>query len=403
MITKHEFRKQLEQVTPEVPEIFHNAMTGTLRTIVAGEKANYDAQPAKRTGGMKRKTMMFVILGTLLLASVALAATLLAPDLFDILIGTKPQNAESLMQYDLAKESFDECDIEIKQAAYDGMSLYVVYSIRERAATECLGEYDPITGTRYAEDIGRTEAMKRDGIGYWSDSFWIDGKEVSMPGGSYGQTIGSETPGELLTYYTFRLDNSGLYLNSKETKVSLPIGKRDPDEKLIINKETGEIAMPKSGLVTFTIDTTSRAGVKVSHPNIENSWDIMEYAKASEVTYTPLMMYITLDVKVRPEAIEAYKKANGEGYLDEQGNLMWAYSGMDVYGSWCFDLELVDGSGKRVFEDLSQYGYIYGNQGSGDEQLWFLYPYMEKYPDEMWIAPVDENGVADMTKGVRVK
>lgn len=399
-MTKREFAKRLEAVTPDVPDVFHEAMAGTLRQIVAMERAQGASEKPKK-GGMKRRTLIFVLVGALLLASVALAATLINPGIFDMLIGKTPDNAASITQYDLAKVSFNECDIEVKQAAYDGMSLYVVYSIRERAATEPLGKYDPISGTRYAEGLV-TDAMKRDGIGYWSDSFWIDGREVNMPGGSYGMTIGSETPGELLTYYTFRLDDAGVFLNSKETKVSLPIGRRVARENLVINKETGEIAMPESGLVTFTMDTTVREGVTVTHPNIESEWDILT-AKISEVTYTPLMMYVTMDVNVKPEALEKFKQENGEGYYDEDGKLMWAYSDMDVWGDYQYGLQLVDASGKPVFDDLNKYGYIYGGQGYGDKNAWYLFPYLEKYPDEMWLAYTDDNGVVDMTRAVRVK
>lgn len=398
---KNEFRTQLEAVTPEVPEVFHQAMTGTLRTIVAQENAKPETERKPRVGGAKRRVLIIALIVVLLLASVAVAATLLGVDMFSMLIGGTPKNAESLIQYDLAKESFPECDIEIKQAAYDGMSLYVVYSFRERAATECLGVYDPITGTRYAEDIGRTDAMERDGIGYWSDSFWIDGKEVNMPGGSYGMTIGTDTPGELLTYYTFRLDNAGVFLNSKTTEVALPIGKRDKNEKLIVDREKGVIEMPKNGLVKFTMDTTSRAGVRVEHPNQENTWDVMS-AKVSEVTYSPLMMYLTVDISVKPEALEEYKKINGDGYY-EDGVMLWPYSAMDLTDSWVYALTLVDGGGKPVFEDLSKYGYIYGNQGHGDTGCWFLYPYLETYPDQMWLAPVNDSGVADMTRAVKVR
>ena len=99
----------------------------------------------------------------------------------------------------------------------------------------------------------------------------------------------------------------------------------------------------------------------------------------------------------------AYQMLAAEGYLDENGELLWPYSGMDVYGEWASGLTLVDGDGKEVFPGMQEeYGFVYGCNGHGDNWAENLFPYRESYPAEMWLAPM-ENGTADMTKAVRVR
>lgn len=48
--------------------------------------------------------------------------------------------ARELLQTDLARYSFDHVDVVIQEALYDGRYLRVAYRVRDRAATEPLGE-----------------------------------------------------------------------------------------------------------------------------------------------------------------------------------------------------------------------------------------------------------------------
>ena len=82
-----------------------------------------------------------------------------------------------------------------------------------------------------------------------------------------------------------------------------------------------------------------------------------------------------------------------------------AKAGHCVFGGPVVDvLPLVEkADGKEVFPNLQEeYGYVYGCNGYGSEEAEYLFPYLESYPAEMWLAPVEE-GQADMTKAVRVR
>ena len=109
------------------------------------------------------------------------------------------------------------------------------------------------------------------------------------------------------------------------------------------------------------------------------------------------MTYITLDLEVNPDALAAYIAENGEGYVDENGELLWAYGGMDVFSDYLMSLELVDGKGDVVFPGF------YGQNGYGNDSAEYLYPYLETIPDELYLAPINDDGKGDLGQAVLVK
>lgn len=393
---KKEISWQMDEITPKVPAAFHQAMEGTLGLICRQEAARRSANDMNiHTKSFKRRTLAIVMAAVLLAATAAIAAGL-HYGLFATLLGMGRDSAEAFIQRDLAKVSFGECDVEVKEAAYDGIALYLLYSVRERAAADPVGVYDEST-KRWLADESSLPAMERDNIGWWVDHIWINGKSVDMPNMSGGETMGSDTPGELLFYQKYRLDQENVYLSGK-VEIALPIGERQPLDSLVVHKEPFSVELPKKGMVTFTLDTSVREGIVTAHPNEEKDMPQMT-AAVSEVTYSPLNLYITLDYAVKPEALAAYIAENGEGFYGEDGKLLWKYEGLEIAEAWTMGLDLVDGGGKPVFDGPQGYS---GFQGGGKDRAWFMYPPLETYPDQLFLAPVG-GGVADMSLAVRVK
>ena len=158
----------------------------------------------------------------------------------------------------------------------------------------------------------------------------------------------------------------------------------------------GTLKLPEKGIITFTYDAKDiLSQVTTIHPEEEKVLPDVT-VKVKETAFSPLMTYITLDLKVNPDSLTAFIETNGEGVKNDEGEVLWAYGGMDVFGDWVTSLELVDGQGKLLFPDH------YGQNGYDNEWAEFLYPYIESIPDELYLAPI-EDGVADMNQAVRVK
>lgn len=111
------------------------------------------------------------------------------------------------------------------------------------------------------------------------------------------------------------------------------------------------------------------------------------------------MTYITLALEPTADSIAAYRAEHGEGVCGEDKTLLWAYGSMEVYGDWLASLELVDGTGSRIFPEHS-----YGCNGYSETWAEYTYPYMSPadLPSELWLAPM-EGDTASMATAVRVK
>lgn len=344
---------------------------------------------------VKRKTPLSVAIAILMLL-MALSAAYAEHQWkvfsnLSFMTGEDPILADEVMTSDLYQTTVNDVEITIKEAGYDGKTLFLMYTFRMKDVDKVFDE-DGLT----EED--ESLLVKHD-VGWWTDTIWFDGKAMGMPGGSGGMMVGDGVPGEMAKVEYWRLDQEDVQL-SGEVEISLPIGERQSIGWIGDNPdaydEDGMLRLPEKGVVTFTFNASDILDrVVTEHPCIKTVTPIVT-AQATEVCYTPLMTYITLELEGNDEALEAYKAEHGEGYCDEDGTLLWPYSYMDVYGGWVSNLKLVDGEGKELFPG------VYGCNGYGDKDAEFTYPYIENVPDELWLAPV-ENGVADMSRAVKVK
>ena len=205
---------------------------------------------------------------------------------------------------------------------------------------------------------------------------------------------GSDVPGEIIRTEYWRLDNLDVFLTGK-VDIALPIGQPQDAE---YDKETRQYLLPDKGVVNFSFDAGDTAGSVVTLQPCVDTVTPDVTARVSEAAFTPLMTYITLELEANPDSLAAYKAVHGEGFCDQDGTMLWAYTGMDVYGGWISSLELVDGSGQRVFPGHP------GNNGYSSTWAEFTYPYMDaqQLPEELWLAPVS-GGAADMSTAIRVK
>ncbi|MBR0407405.1 MAG: hypothetical protein IJI53_05170 [Clostridia bacterium] len=392
-----EFQKQLTSAIPDVPEHFHNRMEMTLASIV-NQEANMKESTKKaiRTAGrFSSRTVALALALMMAVSAVALAATQWHVfDNLSFLTGKQtPKNADTLMQANLYQNTVNNVEITVKEAGYDGRTLLLQYSYRMLDVDKT---FSP-DGVR-EEDL---QLLSDHHVGWWIDHIWFNGRAMNMPENSGAMESGTGVPGEIEITEYWRLDNEGFMLTGP-VEISLPIGEIQSlsDYSRINHPEKydvdGTLKLPEKGMVTFTFDARDALSkVTTLRPNVEKELPNVT-AKVTEAAFTPLMTYITLNLKVNPDAMAAYIQENGAGHKDENGQVIFPYSAMDVLGEWIMSLELVDGNGKLLFP-----GH-HGQNGYGDGWAEFLYPYLETIPTELFLAPI-QDGAADMTQAVRIQ
>lgn len=386
------FRRELTELFPEVPQALHQQVEVFLQEKVEREEqvGEHPRSMGRACGRIGMRALVFALMAVLALSAVALAATQWGIfDALRVILGTQPPTADSVMHANLYQETVNGVTITVQEAGWDGKTLFVQYSYRLPEGVETSARLDEATWALLDEY----------NVGNWVDAFWIDGVCMDMAGGSGGTDQLTEIPGEIVRTAYWRLDQMDVTL-SGEVTFTLPIGEKQSAEyrRSLYDGETQAYRLPDRGVVTFSMDTGDMVSRVVSlHPD-EKTVTPDVTVSVSEAAFTPLMTYITLNLEANPDSLAAYKAEHGEGYVDENGSLLWAYSGVDVYGAWISSLELVDGAGQRVFPENS------GLNGCSSTWAEFTYPYMdpEKLPEQLWLAPVHA-GTADMSQAIRVK
>lgn len=395
-MTQSEFCRLLLEKYPEMPERFAARTEETLRRCVSSPR-----QAAGRVFPLnKRGLILAVALLILLFTTAAYAATHWGIfDSLSFLLGkTPPRSADGVMQSDLYQETVNGVEIAVREAAYDGRTLFVRVSYRMLDVDRPLGvtareAYGDRIPSGMAPDALLPEGAKEGAealladhqVGWWADCIWLDGQPIEMPSGSGGVISGSQTPGEIIVTEYWRLDNEDIRLDGA-VDVTLPIGAWQDSKyrRSLFDPETREMKLPDRGAVTFRMDTRRvQEKVVTEHPNLETNvggtavW-------VSEITYTPLLTYLKLRYRL-PEAERNFLFGNG----DEA----WP---ADSFSRALYALELTDESGKPLFPHHG------GVSAVGETWAELTYPALEEIPPTLYLAPV-ENGQGDMTRAVRVR
>ena len=326
--------------------------------------------------------------------------------------GDVPDSAAALIQTDLYQTTVNNVEITIREAAYDGRSLFLVYSFRMTDVDHPLGmTAADYYGDELPEDIAPDEyvysltedaedLLAEHNVGWWIDDIWFDSKPmIDMPNGSGQFLTGTGNPGELVECDIWRLDNLGIALKGK-VQISLPIGNKQDYMDYYGHEEKydadGLMKVPEEGVVTFEFDAKDYASfVRVFRPETETVLPEVTVS-VREAAFSPVMTYIRLDLAVNPNALEAFIAENGEGVKDESGEIVWPYGPMDVIGEWLESMQLTDGNGTILFPDNI------GPSEYSDENAEFVLPYLETLPEALYLAPVGDEGVADMDRAVPV-
>lgn len=404
-----DFIRQLDAATPDVLACFHQAMCQTLEQIVKDESAPINMETKAPRRGIRKRTLAAILVAALMLAAVAVAAVL-RTDVISAFWGEENVNADmrGLIQHDLAETTVGNCTVRVEEAAWDGVSLYVLYSITDNTCDRMLGYEDP-DHPEWPRSLGEEDyqILRDNNVGWWSDNIWIDGMDTSIPGGTTWYEYGGDKPGEMLFYQLWPLawpvgGAEPVELSGKVT-FSLPIGEKQPHDTLVIDRDQDapRIQLPEKGMVSFTLDTDVLTGVTKAQPGVASTFPDGITASVSEAIFSPVKTYIKLDYQVPQAMMDDYIQANGEGYRNEAGELLWAYGPMEMVGDWAYDLRAVDADGRQLFDYPESDAN--GLQGLGNEGIWYLLPPMMDVAGPVYLAPVDGAGQADMSRKILLK
>lgn len=405
-MTDEQMKKLLEEDTGEVPERFHQAMLAAFGQIedepfdgtelpISVEAAEKPRRPryVPRQGGRFRRMMLVMLITLGLLGGLAVATTA-NPRLLEVFWGKdfEPSaQASAYIAHDLAEVETNGYRVRVEEAVYDGMTLYVRYSIRDMSCDHLLGETNVDTGRRMLNEDEIT-AFDHAPVGWWTDNLWLNGQNVDMPGLSGGETWAGDENGEIVVSEMYRLDQVGVFL-SGDVQIDLPIGEKqhyDYEMWQSMLKEDGTFRKPDAGLVSFTLNcdapvTHYADGERVILPDGTAAW-------VESADDTPVKLYVTVRYEISDAQREAFRAENGEGYVFPDGTVM-PFDDVDMVGSWVYGLTLVDADGKPLRASL---GYGEGNWGVGSGVADYVFSHEDAYPEQVYLAPQTGEDSADM-------
>lgn len=344
-------------------------------------------------GTVKTRLMLVMLITLGLLGGLAVATTA-NPRLLEVFWGKdfEPSaQASAYIAHDLAEVETSGYRVRVEEAVYDGMTLYVRYSIRDMSCDHLLGETNVDTGRRMLNEQEIT-AFDHAPVGWWTDNLWINGQNVDMPGLSGGETWAGDENGEIVVSEMYRLDQVGVFL-SGDVQIDLPIGEKqhyDYEMWQSMLKEDGTFRKPGAGLVSFTLNcdapvTHYADGERVVLPDGTAAW-------VESADDTPVKLYVTVRYEISDAQREAFRAENGEGYVFPDGTVM-PFDDVDMVGSWVYGLTLVDADGKPLRASL---GYGEGNWGVGSGVADYVFSHEDAYPEQVYLAPQTGEDSADM-------
>ncbi len=394
-MSDRELARLLEKADEPVPEVFHHAMEATLASIAQDEQMKgHRGLPVPR----RLWRTIALVAALMMLTSVAVAAIAHQGVIAAFWGSEAAEGGASLIQRDVATKTVGPYVITVKEAAYDGASLYALVSIRDTEMAEPLGkpeDYGLHPGYERAADhqTGADTPWPPDTwqVGSFTDGLWVGEEDVPMPGGSIDMAYASGEPGEMLYYHLYRLDTEGIHPTGK-VEFTLPYGLRREywPEEYNIRDEDGYLRVPREFGISFTLDCDHLPGVEHLEPNLPHALAGGLEVRCVRADYTPVRVYIKLTCEVTEEALATYTQWAGA-----------EHPAMDVVWSYASRLKPVDKDGQPLYEADALENIL---EGVGESDIWITLPAREEWPEEVYLAPLSESsGLGLMEYSIRIR
>lgn len=403
-MNEREWSSRLEQAVPEVPSVFHNAMLSAFAQIQEQEAEQGNAVVQSRQSKFRKRTAAIILIAALLMASVGLAAAFV-PRILMTFWGDDVAMREDFpvrVKNDVAEQTIGDCRLRIEEAVYDGVSLYVTYSIRNMTVERMMGQRDPddpLNETRYLMDEDYEEIYSWDAY-WWRDCLWINGLDTDIPETTMWEEGGDE-PGEYICFLMYNLSTIDVEL-SGNTRIALPFGRDQhwnyETAQTLPRDENGGLAEPDDGCIVFYVDADV-PGVERVKDGPASTWPDGTTIWTKEAVFTPVKLYLMLNYNVPDALVEAYRQEMGSDGYYADGVLQFEYDAIDIVSEWVYRLALVDAQGNLIDAQPNNFD---GLAAWGTMLCRYVFPYMEEYPSPLFIAPL-EDGKPDMTRKVLIR
>lgn len=307
--------------------------------------------------------------------------------------------------------SFDE-------VYYDGMSAYVLYTIRELGATESIGM--PDAEGKYWLDQEDEHYVSNRGIGWHEDCLMINGQKVDMPIADEAW-YGSEEPGVVKHYMKIRLDQAKIALPEDDPDaltlpipygqaktLGLPIGDHIPLNRNDIHFEEMEAYKAAN-----QIDDTGYLFANLNTPEIEiKTLDVNRKIGNStivsvETIVTPVRLYV--NVTLEPDAAAVAVQHEKDKAIPNWENVPEDFSACTVNDEWASAVTLVDADGNELTDMCC--GFASGMVSVGANAAMFEYNLQVNnengyptpdLPEQLYLAVVADDGTINTATAVQV-
>lgn len=307
--------------------------------------------------------------------------------------------------------SFDE-------VYYDGVSAYVLYTIRELGATESIGM--PDAEGKYWLDQEDEHYVSNRGIGWHEDCLMINGQKVDMPIADEAW-YGSEEPGVVKHYMKIRLDQAKIALPEDDPDaltlpipygqaktLGLPIGDHIPLNRNDIHFEEMEAYKAAN-----QIDDTGYLFANLNTPEIEiKTLDVNRKIGNStivsvETIVTPVRLYV--NVTLEPDAAAVAVQHEKDKAIPNWENVPEYFSACTVNDEWASAVTLVDADGNELTDMCC--GFASGMVSVGANAAMFEYNLQVNnengyptpdLPEQLYLAMAADDGTINTATAVQV-
>ncbi len=330
---------------PQMPKSFENKIDYSLSNLNRNRNIN-----------IKRKFVVVFASMVLIIFSIIGVSEGLKLGLLDFLFNKNeaPENVVELLQSDLAYAKINDVELTASECLYDGATIKFVININtkinEMLTDVDVNDYD----SSFNKELRDNNIILQGGL----DWFSINDTDYSMTNLSTQEIIADNNKnGSAIAYFEIYTNDTNINIPEDSFSLGIPVAQKG-------KTDTMKMILPIKVINNSQIKELKADDVYLEYGKISNV-----YARLS-----PLKTYLGIKM-------EFYSCAENEDC-------------QDTINAWS-EFALVDKEGKILGGkgDVVSSGDNVDDKGTRRIMLEYQYEPLETYPDELYIAPVEYNGI----------